>query len=389
MGFLDWLSGLFGSRNSITLTEFQTLSTTAYYKRLAVETCIDLIANTLTRCEFQTFENGKEKRGENYYLLNVQPNQNQNASEFIHSLVNRLIMQNECLVIMQNDQLYIADGWVKNEFALKENYYTDVQIGELTFQKVFHESEVLYFKLNDRNIMEVINGLYEDYGKLIASAIGYYKRKNNKRILIKGDFLRPQDEETQKLIDQMFEKQLADWFNADKPGVGFQLQKGYEFEDMSDSKSGVAQNSTSRDIAELVNDVINYVAMAFHVPRGLLKGDVADIEKQMDAFLLFCIKPIAELIQDEFNRKMYTKQEYLNRTYLKVDTNNLKIVDITQLATAADKLFAIGGLSINDILTMLGKEPINEDWANKRYVTKNYQEASKGGEGDGKENGAA
>jgi HK97 family phage portal protein len=391
VGFLDWISGLFGSRSSITLTEFQTLSTTAYYKRLAVETCIDLIANTLTRCEFQTFENGKEKRGENYYLLNVQPNQNQNASEFIHSLVNRLIMQNECLVIMQNDQLHIADGWVKNEFALKENYYTEVQIGDLTFQKVFRESEVLYFKLNDRNIMEVINGLYEDYGKLIASAIGYYKRKNNKRILIKGDFLRPQDEETQKLIDQMFEKQLADWFNADKPGVGFQLQKGYELEDMSDSKSGVAQNSTSRDIAELVNDVINYVAMAFHVPRGLLKGDVADIEKQMDAFLLFCIKPIAELIQDEFNRKMYTKEEYLKRTYLKVDTNNLKVVDITQLATAADKLFAIGGLSINDILTMLGKEPIDEEWANKRYVTKNYQEvdALKGGEGDGKENGAA
>lgn len=389
MGFLDWISGLFGSKNSITLTEFQRLATSAYYKRLAIETCIDLIANTLTRCEFQTFERGKEIRGENYFLLNVQPNQNQNSSEFIHSLVNRLIMQNECLVIMQNDQLYIADGWVKNEFALKENYYTEVQIGDLTFQKVFRESEVLYFKLNDRNIMEVINGLYEDYGKLISSAIGYYKRKNNKRILIKGDFLRPQDEETQKLINEMLEKQLSDWFNADKPGVGFQVQKGFEFEDMSDSKSGVAQNSTSRDIADLVNDVINYVAMAFHVPRGLLKGDIADVEKHMDAFLLFCIKPIAELIQDEFNRKMYTKQEYLDRTYLKVDTNNLKIVDITQLATAADKLFAIGGLSINDILEMLGKEPIDEEWANKRYVTKNYQEASKGGEGDGKENGAA
>jgi len=389
VGFLDWISGLFGSKNSITLTEFQRLATSAYYKRLAIETCIDLIANTLTRCEFQTFERGKEIRGENYFLLNVQPNQNQNSSEFIHSLVNRLIMQNECLVIMQNDQLYIADGWVKNEFALKENYYTEVQMGDLTFQKVFRESEVLYFKLNDRNIMEVINGLYEDYGKLISSAIGYYKRKNNKRILIKGDFLRPQDEETQKLINEMFEKQLSDWFNADKPGVGFQVQKGFDFEDMSDSKSGVAQNSTSRDIADLVNDVINYVAMAFHVPRGLLKGDIADVEKHMDAFLLFCIKPIAELIEDEFNRKMYTKQEFLNRTYLKVDTNNLKIVDITQLAAAADKLFAIGGLSINDILTMLGKEPIDEEWANKRYVTKNYQEASKGGEGDGEENGAA
>ena len=384
MGLLSWISGLFGDKTSITLTEYQTLSTSVFYKRLAVETCIDLIANTLTRCEFQTFEKGKEKRGENYYLLNVQPNQNQNASEFIHSLINHLVLNNECLVIMQDNQLYIADGWVKKEFSLKENLYTEVQVGELVFQKVFRESEVLYFELNDRNIMEVINGLYSDYGKLIASAIGYYKRKNNKRILIKGDFLKPQDDDTQQLINELFERQLSDWFNADKPGVGFQLQKGYEFEDMSDSKSGVSQNSTSRDIADLVNDVFNYVAMAFHIPRGLLKGDIADIEKQMDAFLLFCIKPIAELIQDEFNRKMYTKKEYLERTYLKVDTNNLKVVDITQLATAADKLFAIGGLSINDILTMLGKEPIDEEYANQRYVTKNYQEANslKGGEGN-------
>lgn len=179
MGLLSWISGLFGDKTSITLTEYQTLSTSVFYKRLAVETCIDLIANTLTRCEFQTFEKGKEKRGENYYLLNVQPNQNQNASEFIHSLINHLVMNNECLVIMQDNQLYIADGWVKKEFSLKENLYTEVQVGELVFQKVFRESEVLYFELNDRNIMEVINGLYSDYGKLIASAIGYYKRKNN------------------------------------------------------------------------------------------------------------------------------------------------------------------------------------------------------------------
>ncbi|MGR5977389.1 hypothetical protein ACT7DJ_00015 [Bacillus cereus] len=36
----------------------------------------------------------------------------------------------------------------------------------------------------------------------------YYKRKNNKRLLILGDFLRAQDPETQAAIDEMFEGQL-------------------------------------------------------------------------------------------------------------------------------------------------------------------------------------
>ncbi|MBH0159122.1 phage portal protein [Fictibacillus sp. 5RED26] len=383
MKFIDWISGLFGTNNTLKLdSSFFDLSSNLFYKRLAIETCIDLIANTLTRCEFQTFDKGTATRGENYFLLNVQPNKNQNASEFMHSLVNHLVMNNECLVIMQDRQLLIADEFEKTEFALRENKYEKVKVGDLEFGKTFLESEVLHFKLNDRNIMHVIDGLYKDYGKLLASAIGYYKRKNNKRILIKGNFLRSQDTETQEAINALFETQLSNWFNADKAGSAFQLQDGYGIEDMSDSKYGGAHNNTSRDISELANDVINFVAMAFHVPRGLIRGDVADVEKQIDGFLMFCIMPIAKLIAAEFNRKMYTKNEYLERSYLKLDTTQIKVVDITQLATAADKLFAVGGLTINDILLLLGKEPINEEWANKRYVTKNYQQADtlKGGE---------
>lgn len=386
MGLRDWVRGFFGNKKTLTLDScFYELGVDYFYKKLAVESCIDLIANALTRCEFQTFEKGKEKRGGNHFLLNVQPNQNQNATEFMHSLVNHLIMENECVVIMQDEQLYIADSFNVTKFALKENIYNDITIEDFTFKKSFNESEVFHFKLNDRNIMQVIDGMYSSFGKLLASSIDYYKRKNNKRLLIKGDFLRAQDPETQAAIDEMFEGQLKNWFNADKAGSAFQLQDGYVIEDMSDSKNGVSNNSTSRDVSDLINDIFNYVAIAFHVPIGILKGDVADIEKQMDSFLAFCINPIAELIQDEFNRKMYSKEEYIERTYLKIDTTKIKVVDITKLATALDKLFAIGGLSINDILIILGREPIEEEWANKRFVTKNYQEADslEGGEENG------
>lgn len=386
MGLRDWVRGFFGNKKTRTLDScFYELGVDYFYKKLAVESCIDLIANALTRCEFQTFEKGKEKRGGNHFLLNVQPNQNQNATEFMHSLVNHLIMENECVVIMQDEQLYIADSFNVTKFALKENIYNDITIEDFTFKKSFNESEVFHFKLNDRNIMQVIDGMYSSFGKLLASSIDYYKRKNNKRLLIKGDFLRAQDPETQAAIDEMFEGQLKNWFNADKAGSAFQLQDGYVIEDMSDSKNGVSNNSTSRDVSDLINDIFNYVAIAFHVPIGILKGDVADIEKQMDSFLAFCINPIAELIQDEFNRKMYSKEEYIERTYLKIDTTKIKVVDITKLATALDKLFAIGGLSINDILIILGREPIEEEWANKRFVTKNYQEADslEGGEENG------
>ncbi|MEX5560760.1 phage portal protein [Pseudomonas rhodesiae] len=380
---MNWLKGFWSGK---TLKDLRScdyeLEVDYFYKKLAVESCIDLIANALTMCEIQTFDKGKEIRGENYYLLNVQPNQNQNASEFMHSLVHHLIDDNECLVIMSNDQLYIADEFTVDHYAFKENEYKNVVIGDLSLRREYKESEVLYFKLNDENMMQVIDGMYESLGKLLISTINFYKRKNSKRFLLKGDFLRAQDEETQTKIDEFFDNQLKNWLDPNKETSTFQLPDGYNLEDLSDGGKGSASNGTSRDTTALINDIFNYVAIAFHVPVGILKGDVADIEKQMDSFLAFCINPMARLIQDEFNRKMYKKKDFLKRSYLKIDTTKIKVVDITKLATALDKLFAIGGLSINDILIILGREPIEEEWANKRFVTKNYQEADslEGGE---------
>lgn len=384
MGFIKWAKGLFRNKKEISLVEcFYDLGLDYYYKRLAVDTCIDIISNSISQCEFKTFKKGKNIRGNNYYLLNIQPNVNQNATQFIHQLVYKLVYDNECLVVMVDDQLLVADNYTVEEFVLKENIYKDVTVGDIVFQKPFFESEVMYFKLRNERIISVIDGMYESLGKLLVSSMNYYKRKNNKRFLIKGDFLRPQDDVTQEMIDDMFESQLRNWFDPDKEGVAFQLQEGYGLEDMSDSQTaGGSVAGLSRDIADIIDDIFNYVAMAFHVPRGLLKGDVADIEGQIDSFLMFGINPIVENITDEFNRKIYSKKEYLERTYLKIDTTQIKITDIVKLSTALDKVFAIGGMTINDVLEELGKEPIDEEWANKHYVTKNYQEVNslEGGE---------
>ena len=84
-------------------TVIMELGVNAYYKRLAIDACIDLIANTLSRAVFRTFEEGHEVKKNNYYLFNVEPNINQNATDFIHELVSRLVNKNECLVIISKE----------------------------------------------------------------------------------------------------------------------------------------------------------------------------------------------------------------------------------------------------------------------------------------------
>ena len=144
-------------------------------------------------------------------------------------------------------------------------------------------------------------------------------------------------------------------------------------------------NKTTRDISAIFDDILNLCADAFNIPRGLLKGDVADIAGMTDNFIAFGMNPIVEEISDEINRKLYRKKLVLERTKLKIRTEKIKNYDIAKLATPAELLSRIGVFSTNNILRLLGEEPILEEWADMHIISKNYelveeQEDVKGGD---------
>ena len=82
--------------------------------------------------------------------------------------------------------------------------------------------------------------------------------------------------------------------------------------------------------------------------------------------------PIAELLTDEINRKLYGKENYLEKTYIKLDTTGIKAVDITDIAGSLDILLRVGAYTVNDCLKTLGLEEIHEDIGSQRWMTKNY-----------------
>jgi len=51
--------------------------------------------------------------------------------------------------------------------------------------------------------------------------------------------------------------------------------------------------------------------------------------------------PLAELLTDEINRKMYGKRAYLERTYMMLDTSHIRAVDIKDIANALDVLIQV------------------------------------------------
>ncbi|WP_413525895.1 phage portal protein [Latilactobacillus curvatus] len=389
MGMISKLKQNFFHRSINDIEQYYcSLENDYVYRELAIEMCIDIIANAMLKVDFRTYEKNKRVKNEMYYRLNVSPNGKQNSSEFYKELIRKLFYDNEVLIVSPsaaNSELYIADDFSCDDRALKPSKFSGVQIDGYLLNRTFDEDEVIYLKLSDAKTIGLINSYYASYGKLLSAAINNYKRTNARRYVLKGDLFSPQDRSGQSKVNKMMTDQFKAFMEADNAGAAYLLQDSFELQDFSDKAK-----ADSRDIKNLFDDVLDTTAAAMHVPKGILKGDIAGLSDQIDSFLMFCIHPIVALISDEFNLKLFEMDEYLAGNFVKADTTSIKETDITAMATALDKLFAIGAVSVNDVSEKVGTDPIDEDWANKRYVTKNYQEAklmienqdSKGGDKD-------
>jgi HK97 family phage portal protein len=373
MALWDWFIGLFNKDyGTLELDAYVgELTSEIFYKELAVQACVNLIANAVSRSEFQTFEKGKQIKGENYYLFNVEPNQNKSSSKFWRDVIHKLVYDNECLVIQQNGKFYVADSYNVRKFAFKEYIYNDIEIDNYKLSNSYIESEVFHFELHDQKIKNVIEGLYSDYSKLLAASQTHYKKNitNKGTLEVPGDY--PQTDQAQENLKILLEKRFKRFFDAEGDAV-LPLTDGLKYNDIKEN-SKEKGSQEGRDIRHFIDDIFDFVAVAFQVPPQLLKGDVADTDKAVNNFLTFCVNPLAELLSDEINRKQYGKENYLERTYLKIDTSRIRSVDITDIASSLDILLRIGAYSIDDCLITLGLEPLETEWSKKRWMTKNYE----------------
>jgi Phage portal protein. len=142
----SWFTGLFNADGTLALdVAIGEVAGEVFYKELAIEACINLIANTVARSEFITYEKGKETRKNNYYLFNVEPNQNKSSSKFWRDVVYKLVYENECLIIQQGGMFYVADSFVSLKYAFKENIYKNIVIENYELKDILLESGVFHF----------------------------------------------------------------------------------------------------------------------------------------------------------------------------------------------------------------------------------------------------
>lgn len=352
-------------------TYSSNISLDVTYKTLIIEVSIDLIAKTVSRIEFQTYEKGKEVKKFNYYLFNVEANQNKSASLFWREVVNKLLRNGEALILIQDNQMYLADSFTREELVFKENIYSDITIGDYDLSDTWTERKVLYLKDDRTQIKAAIEGINRDYKKLISSSIkGYLNSKSRKGKLEIPTNL-PKGIESEEQLQEYIRQTMKDFMDPEKDAV-YPESDGFKYTEIQEAK-GSKSNDSGRETKNFINDMFDFIAIAFGIPPSLLKGDTVDTKDALNNFLTFCINPLAKLIQDEINRKMYGKEHFIENNYVKADTTNIKAVDLRDIANSIDLLTRNGAMTIDDILRTLGKEPIGGDIGQMRFITKNYE----------------
>lgn len=375
MNIIEWLASKFKGKpvptniNAQLYTdEYLSAVFDIYIRELAFWSTVNIIANAVSKCEFKTFLNGKETKGREHYLWNIEPNKNQNSSAFIHKLIAKLYRNNECLVIEQNGQLIVADSFNRKPYALYEDVFSQVQVGDFTFDRTFTQSEVLYYQLNDTNVRELVNRLYDQYANLISYTMKAYKKSRGTKGIFKYDALPMPETEQRKMFDDLINNKIKAWLDGDSAALP--LGQGQDWKELQQK---TYQTETTRDIRAQIDDIFDFTARAFNVPPALLRGDVQDTSKAIDQLLTFCIDPLCDMLQEEINRKRNGYEGFIRGTYLKIDTSTIKHIDLFDVATAIDKLIGSGAFCINDIRKAAGQEAINEDWAEQHWMTKNYE----------------
>lgn len=370
--FFEWLINKTAKTATVNVdcTELFAAAREYAVRDLCFQACVDMIANAIGRCEFRTYRRGEEVRDREYYMLNIEPNTNHNSTDFWHKVIYQLYATNEALIIPTRSRsgiegLVCADSWnLEDGWPQRQNEYTGVQVGQLTYTKTFREGDVLHLRLNAANVKPLLDGLYQSYANMLDAAETYYTTRNGAHLKVHVGTIESQKPGFAEAFAEKLQKEVVPYLKGAN-GVLPEFD-GYQYE-----VQNFGGTATSDETRKLVEDVFNMTARAFGIPVVLVNGAVEGTADANRRFLTYVIDPLCDQIQEEINRKRYGYEEWSTGSYVRVDSSSIIHFDIFENAANIEKIVGSGIFSLNDVLRAANQEPIDEEWADAHYMTLN------------------
>lgn len=381
MGFIknvyDWLGRQIStSEINVTMVE---LEAQAYYGTLALFIAKSYIANTLSKCEFRTYEGGKEVHKELYYALNVSPNPNQNSSQFINKLVETYYSPHGAALVvpMSNNRLYCADGFSVEYHPLGNDVFKGIVINTEQLRRAYKANEVFYFKLDNMEVASLLARLHRIYGDMMSAASDAFVQSNGQKYKLELDGYQAGDTKFNEIYKAVIEKQLQAFVKS--PNAVYPQFKGTNLSRL-ETKAGGA---SAKDIVDIRKDCFEVTAEAMKIPLPMLTGNITSVKDIANVYLSYCIDPLADMLEEELTRKTNTYATWKNGNYIKVDTSAVSHIDVLEAADNISKIISSGVLNVDEMRSRLDLNELGTEFSQAYWMTKNNTEATealKGGE---------
>lgn len=343
----------------------------------AREKAAGMIAKAIAKSEFIVQRDKKRTKDEIYWRLNVRPNDNETATDFWYTAIKKLLVDQECVIVVVNGKFYMADSYDASQSVLLPQIYKDITIScngsSLAMGKMFTANDVIHLRMRNEKLKKYAEQIARSYSDLYSAMCEMKRIANAPKFKLKFDTSAPlltrvdengnktsvtrekYREEIQKLLE---DKKLSVIINS----------AGIDLEHMKID----APVSSADEITKIAKEAYSECAMAYDIPQAVFMGSITEKADSTNEFITYAVGPVVEIINDSLNAKIVGENDYLKKgERIWLDLSRYKHVDVIESAGNLDKLRAIG-FTLDEIREMVGWEPLGTEFSRQRVITKNY-----------------
>jgi len=342
----------------------------------AISKAQDMIAKAISKSEIILSDGKNRLYNENYYRLNIRPNDNETGTDFWFRVVKRLLTMGKCYICTIQGKYFIVNSCSENDTILKPRKYTDIYISldgiNIKLNKRIDADDMIVLKWHSIKTQKLYQKLTKLYDDTLSAVNAIEKVMNNPRFKLKIDaktaFRKQQNDGTSKVvtreeyINTLKEKLVSNDLTIISQSEGIELDY---FE--------VKGTAKSDDISKIAKEISSECARAFDIPESVFFGNITEKSDATNEFITYAVSPVAEVINDSLNAKLVGAEDYIKGERIHVWLSRFKHVDVIDSAANLEKLRGIG-FTLDEIRGMVGYDELHTEFSEKRLYTKNFAE---------------
>lgn len=371
----EWL---FKSRTGEISNVLEVIATDLTKVQLAVmaqEKAAGMIAKAIAKSEIVLTKGEKRRKDEEYYRLNIRPNDNETGTDFWFNVARELVATGDCVVVrMPNGKYYRANSYQMDDYVLFGKTYSNIVItdgyNEVALRYGVNSDDIMHFRYGTekmrvftKNVLGCLDDALDAVRSLETIAntpLLKYKLDANLQFRRRTT----DGKEVRLTLDNVLDEFKAKIDGKKLAIITEQTGSSLEFMD-------VKKQVTASEVTALADTINKECAAAYDIPLGVFNGQITEQSDATNEFITYAVSPVAEVINDTLNAKLVGQADYIKGERAFVWLAHFKHIDVIDAANSLDKLRAIG-FTLDEIFEMVGYPALNTEFSTTRALTKNY-----------------